>query len=137
MICEIVCWFFVIVIMILCVFFINCVGNVLLECFYGLLVEECFYWWLFLVKLIVENFKIVCDDEVFVVFYKFVFIVYIVIGDICIFVVGKEVYDEFVFMEVLNVVMFSVKEVCWKDLSECLFLEKYGKVCLCLDEIIL
>lgn len=122
--------------MILCVLFTNRTGNVLLERFHGLPAEERLHWRSFLVKLTAENLKTARDDEVFVASHKSVFIVYTVIGDICIFAVGKEVYDELALMEVLNAVTSSVKDVCRKDPSERLFLEKYGKVCLCLDEII-
>lgn len=123
-------------IMILCVLFTNRAGNVLLERFHGLPAEERLHWRSFLVKLTTENLKTSRDDEVFVASHKSVFIVYTVIGDICIFAVGKEVYDELALMEVLNAVSASVKEVCKKAPSERLFLEKYGKVCLCLDEIV-
>lgn len=123
-------------IMILCVLFTNRAGNVLLERFHGLPAEERLHWRSFLVKLTTENLKTSRDDEVYVASHKSVFIVYTVIGDICIFAVGKEVYDELALMEVLNAVSASVKEVCKKSPSERLFLEKYGKVCLCLDEIV-
>jgi hypothetical protein len=123
-------------IMILCVLFTNRAGNVLLERFHGLPAEERLHWRSFLVKLTTENLKTSRDDEVYVASHKSVFIVYTVIGDICIFAVGKEVYDELALMEVLNAVSASVKEVCKKAPSERLFLEKYGKVCLCLDEIV-
>ncbi|KAI5061923.1 hypothetical protein GOP47_0022462 [Adiantum capillus-veneris] len=38
--------------------------------------------------------------------------------------------------EVLYVITSSVKDVCKKAPTERVFLEKYGKVCLCLDEIV-
>jgi hypothetical protein len=39
--------------------------------------------------------------------------------------------------EVLVAITSSVKETCKKTPTERVFLEKYGRVCLCLDEIIL
>ncbi len=122
--------------MILCVLFSNRAGNVLLERFHGLPAEERLHWRSFLVKLVGENLKTARDDEVFVASHKSVFIVYTVTGDICVFAVGKDLYDELALMEVLNTVTSSVKDVCKKAPSERLFLEKYGKICLCLDEIV-
>ncbi|XP_038972654.1 TSET complex member tstD-like [Phoenix dactylifera] len=58
------------------------------------------------------------------------------LGDVCIYVVGKDEYDELALTEVINVIISSVKDACQKTPTERLFLDKYGKVCLCLDEIV-
>ncbi|KAI4981053.1 hypothetical protein ZWY2020_021538 [Hordeum vulgare] len=49
-------------------------------------------------------------------------IVYTMIGDVCLYIVGKDEYDEL--------------DVCAKPPTERLFLDKYGRICLCLDEIV-
>ncbi|RVW32199.1 hypothetical protein CK203_040647 [Vitis vinifera] len=41
-----------------------------------------------------------------------------------------------VMAEVIFVIISSVKDVCGKPPTERLFLDKYGKICLCLDEIV-
>ncbi|KAH1207350.1 hypothetical protein GmHk_15G042483 [Glycine max] len=38
--------------------------------------------------------------------------------------------------EVIFVITSAVKDVCGKPPSERLFLDKYGRICLCLDEIV-
>ncbi|TYI74136.1 hypothetical protein E1A91_D07G179300v1 [Gossypium mustelinum] len=55
-----------------------------------------------------------------------VYIVYTVLGDVNVYVVGKDGYDE----------LASVKDVCGKLPTERLFLDKYRRICLTLDEII-
>eukprot|EP01018_Ginkgo_biloba_P017283 Gb_24140 [translate_table: standard] len=70
------------------------------------------------------------------VFTGSVYIVYTVIGDICVYVVGKDEYDELALAEVIFAITASVKDACTKVPTERLFLDKYGKVCLCLDEIV-
>lgn len=124
--------------MILCLLFANRGGNVLLERFHGLPAEERLHWRSFLVKLGAENLKdAVQEEELFVASHKSVYIVYTVVGDICIYAVGKDVYDELALSEVVHTVVAVVKDVCRKVApSEHLFLEKYGKVCLCVDEIV-
>ena len=42
----------------------------------------------------------------------------------------------FAVSEVIFVITSAVKDVCGKPPSERLFLDKYGKICLCLDEIV-
>ena len=99
--------------------------------------------------------------------FRSVYIVYTVLGDVCVYVVGKDEYDELAckywkstFLSVLSgvgpsgnltriykfyctqvaevifVITSSVKDVCGKPPTERLFLDKYGKICLCLDEIV-
>ncbi|KAJ0075692.1 hypothetical protein Patl1_34500 [Pistacia atlantica] len=65
-----------------------------------------------------------------------VYIVYTVLGDVSIFVVGKDEYDELALAEVIFSITSAVKDVCGKIPTERLFLDKYGKICLCLDEIV-
>lgn len=38
--------------------------------------------------------------------------------------------------EVIFVITSAVKDVCGKPPTERLFLDKYGRICLCLDEIV-
>ncbi|MED6120483.1 hypothetical protein PIB30_021350 [Stylosanthes scabra] len=65
-----------------------------------------------------------------------VYIVYTVLGDVSIYVVGKDEYDELALSEVIFVITSAVKDVCGKPPTERLFLDKYGRICLCLDEIV-
>ncbi|KAE8814670.1 Pentatricopeptide repeat-containing protein [Hordeum vulgare] len=65
-----------------------------------------------------------------------VYIVYTMIGDVCLYIVGKDEYDELVLSEVIFAITSAVKDVCAKPPTERLFLDKYGRICLCLDEIV-
>ncbi|KAK7271175.1 hypothetical protein RJT34_26840 [Clitoria ternatea] len=122
--------------MILAVVFANVEGNILIERFHGVPVEERLHWRSFLVKLGADNFKGVKNEELLVACHKSVHIVYTVFGDVSIFIAGKEEYDELALSEVIFVITSAVKDVCGKRPSERRFLDKYGKICLCLDEIV-
>ncbi|KAI4973424.1 hypothetical protein ZWY2020_035685 [Hordeum vulgare] len=63
-------------------------------------------------------------------------IVYTMIGDVCLYIVGKDEYDELALSEVIFAITSAVKDVCAKPPTECLFLDKYGRIYLCLDEIV-
>ncbi|PPD72374.1 hypothetical protein ES288_D07G187300v1 [Gossypium darwinii] len=65
-----------------------------------------------------------------------VYIVYTVLGDVSVYVVGKDGYDELALAEVIFVITSAVKDVCGKLPTERLFLDKYRRICLTLDEII-
>ncbi|OAE24302.1 hypothetical protein AXG93_1052s1250 [Marchantia polymorpha subsp. ruderalis] len=106
------------------------------ERYHGLPPDERLQWRSFLLKLTADNLKNARDDEQFVASHKAVFVVYAALGDICIFTVGKDEYDELALVEVLTAVTSSIRDVCKRAPSERVFLEKYGKVCLCLDEIV-
>ncbi|KAJ8560041.1 hypothetical protein K7X08_004099 [Anisodus acutangulus] len=67
---------------------------------------------------------------------KSVYIVYTVLGDVSIYLVGKNEYDELALSEAIFVITSALKDVCGKPPTEGLFLDKYGKICLCLDEIV-
>ncbi|GFQ04606.1 hypothetical protein PHJA_002604500, partial [Phtheirospermum japonicum] len=71
-----------------------------------------------------------------VLLYRSVYIVYTVLGDVSVFVVGKDEYDELALSEAIFVITSALKDVCGKPPTERLFLDKYGKICLCLDEIV-
>ncbi|KAE8811484.1 Pentatricopeptide repeat-containing protein [Hordeum vulgare] len=58
------------------------------------------------------------------------------IGDVCLYIVGKDEYDELALSEVIFAITSAVKDVCAKPPTERLFLDKYGRICLCLDEIV-
>ncbi|OWM81836.1 hypothetical protein CDL15_Pgr007874 [Punica granatum] len=131
--------------MILAVLFANSVGNILVErqaadnlyfSFNGVPAEERLHWRSFLVKLGADNLKGVKNEELLVACHKSVYIVYTVLGDVSIFVVGKDEYDELALSEVIFVITSAVKDVCGKPPTERLFLDKYGRICLCLDEIV-
>ncbi|EFJ13276.1 hypothetical protein SELMODRAFT_269018 [Selaginella moellendorffii] len=122
--------------MLMCVLFANSSGNVLLERFHGVPGEERLHWRSFLVKLGTDNLKGARDEESFVASHKSVHITYTVMGEIWIFTVGKDEYDELTLVEVLFSITSSVKDVCKKIPTERIFLDKYGKICLCLDEIV-
>ncbi|KAJ8643137.1 hypothetical protein MRB53_004885 [Persea americana] len=122
--------------MLLAVLFSNSEGNILVERFHGVPAEERLHWRTFLVKLGADNLKGAKNEELFVASHKSVYIVYTVLGDVCVYVVGKDEYDELALAEVIFVITSSVKDVCGKPPTERLFLDKYGKICLCLDEIV-
>ncbi|KAL1561045.1 SNARE-like superfamily protein [Salvia divinorum] len=57
-----------------------------------------------------------------------------------IFVVGNDGYDELAFSQTqkpsIFVINSALKDICGKPPTERLFLDKYCKICLCLDEIV-
>ncbi|KAA8540482.1 hypothetical protein F0562_024599 [Nyssa sinensis] len=122
--------------MLLALLFANSEGNILVERFNGVPSEERLHWRSFLVKLGAENLKGVKNDELLVACHKSVYIVYTVLGDVSIFVVGKDEYDELALAEAIFVITSAVRDVCGKPPTERVFLDKYGKICLCLDEIV-
>ncbi|CAI9113999.1 OLC1v1037463C1 [Oldenlandia corymbosa var. corymbosa] len=122
--------------MLLAVLIANSEGNILVERFNGVPAEERLHWRSFLVKLGADNLKGVKNEELLVASHKSVYIVYTVLGDVSIFVVGKDDYDELALSEAIFVITSAVKDVCGKIPTERLFLDKYGKICLCLDEIV-
>nr|KJB68775.1 hypothetical protein B456_011G082800 [Gossypium raimondii] len=122
--------------MILAVLFANSEGNILVERFNGVPAEERLHWRSFLVKLGADNLKGVKNEELLVASHRSVYIVYTVLGDVSVYVVGKDEYDELALAEVIFVITSAVKDVCGKLPTERLFLDKYGRICLTLDEII-
>ncbi|XP_031503719.1 uncharacterized protein LOC116266594 [Nymphaea colorata] len=122
--------------MLLAVLFSNSEGNILLERFHGVPAEERLHWRSFLVKLGADNLEGAKNEELLVASHKSVYIVYTMLGDVCLFVVGKDEYDELALTEVIFAITSSVKDVCGKPPTERLFLDKYGRICLCLDEIV-
>ncbi|KAJ4951876.1 hypothetical protein NE237_028708 [Protea cynaroides] len=120
--------------MLLAVLFSHTEGNILVERFHGVPTEERLHWRSFLVKLGADNLKGAKNEELFVASHKSVYIVYTVLGDACIYVVGKDEYDELALAEVLLVIISSMKDVCVKPPTEHRFLNKYGRICLCLDD---
>ncbi|CAM8877467.1 unnamed protein product [Rhodiola kirilowii] len=122
--------------MLLSVLITNSEGNILVERFNGVPAEERLHWRSFLVKLGADNLKGVKNDELLVASHKSVYIVYTVLGDVSIYVVGKNEYDELILSEVIYVITQAIRDVCGKPPTERLFLDKYGKICLCLDEIV-
>eukprot|EP00249_Psilotum_nudum_P003327 c16724_g1_i1 orf=210-653(-) len=120
----------------LCALFTNTAGNILLERFHGVPVEEQLHWRSFLVKLGTDNLGGARNEELFVASHKSVYIVYTAIGDLYIYLVGKDEYDELALGEILYAITSSVKDVCKKSVTEKAFLDKYGRICLSLDEII-
>ncbi|KAJ4839318.1 hypothetical protein Tsubulata_018132 [Turnera subulata] len=122
--------------MLLAVLICNSVGNILVERFNGVPAEERMHWRSFLVKLGADNLKGARNEEYFVASHKSVYVVYTVLGDIHLFVAGKDGYDELALVEVVTVITTSIKDSCKKTPTERLFLDKYGRICLCLDEIV-
>ncbi|KAH9330603.1 hypothetical protein KI387_002711, partial [Taxus chinensis] len=105
--------------------------------FHGVPAEERLHWRSFLVKLGADNLKGAKNEELLVASHKSVYIVYTVLGNICIYVVGKDEYEELALAEVIFAITTSVKDACSSKIpTERIFLEKYGKICLCLDEIV-
>ncbi|KAL9226759.1 hypothetical protein vseg_002533 [Gypsophila vaccaria] len=122
--------------MLLAVLISNSEGNILVERFNGVPTEERLHWRSFLVKLGAENLKGAKSEELFVASHKSVYIVYTVLGDIHMYLVGKDEYDELALAEVIVSITSTLKDVCGKIPNERLFLDKYGRICLCLDEIV-
>lgn len=122
--------------MLLAILISNSEGNILVERFNGVPAEERLHWRTFLVKLGVENLKGAKNEELFVASHKSVYVVYTVLGDVHIFLAGKDEYDELALSEVIFVITSTLKDVCGKPPSERMFLDKYGRICLCLDEIV-
>ena len=58
------------------------------------------------------------------------------LGDVSIFLVGKDEYDELALAEAIFIITGAVKDICGKPPTERVFLDKYGRICLCLDEIV-
>ncbi|GAB4850081.1 hypothetical protein Ancab_029379 [Ancistrocladus abbreviatus] len=122
--------------MLLALLITNAEGNILVERFNGVPVEEGLQWRAFLVKLGAENIKGIRNAELLVASHKSTYIVYTVYGDLSIYVAGKEGYDELALSEVIHTIITSIKDVCGKPPTERRFLDKYGRICLCLDEIV-
>ncbi|KAI8534287.1 hypothetical protein RHMOL_Rhmol10G0078700 [Rhododendron molle] len=122
--------------MLLAVLIANSEGNILVERFNGVPAEERLHWRSFLVKLGAENLRGVKNEELLVACHKSVYVVYTVLGDVSVFLVGKDEYDELALSEAIFVINSAIRDVCGKPPTERLFLDKYGKICLCLDEIV-
>ncbi|XP_076941434.1 uncharacterized protein LOC143610986 [Bidens hawaiensis] len=122
--------------MLLALLIANSEGNILVERFNGVPGEERLHWRSFLVKLGADNLRGVKNEELLVACHKSVYIVYAVLGHVSIYLVGKEEYDELALSEAIFVVTLAIKDVCGKPPTERLFLDKYGRICLCLDEIV-
>ncbi|XP_038700013.1 TSET complex member tstD-like [Tripterygium wilfordii] len=122
--------------MLMAVLISNSVGNILVERFNGVPMEERLHWRSFLVKLGADNLKGAKNEQLFVASHKSVYVVYTLFGDVCLYVIGKDQYDELALVEVIFVITASIKDICRKTPSERSFLDKYGRICLCLDEII-
>ncbi|KAL8232644.1 hypothetical protein R6Q57_002422 [Mikania cordata] len=122
--------------MLLAVLIANSEGNILVERFNGVPGEERLHWRSFLVKLGADNLKGVKNEELLVACHKSVYVVYTVLGHVSIYLVGKDEYDELALSEAMFVVTSAIKDVCGKPPTERLFLDKYGRICLCLDEIV-
>uniref|UniRef100_A0A7N2LPP7 Coatomer subunit zeta n=1 Tax=Quercus lobata TaxID=97700 RepID=A0A7N2LPP7_QUELO len=95
----------------------------LINKFNGVPAEERLHWRSFLVKLGADNLKGVKNEELLVACHN-------------IYVVGKDEYDELALSEVIFVITSAAKDVCGKPPTEHLFLDKYERICLCLDEIV-
>ncbi|KAG2259683.1 hypothetical protein Bca52824_078977 [Brassica carinata] len=112
--------------MILAVLFANSVGNVLIERFNGVPAEERLTWRSFLVKLGAENLKGVKTRSS-----SSVYIVYTMLGDVSIFLVGKDEYDELALAEAIFIITGAVKDICGKPPTERVFLiNMEGFVCV-------
>ncbi|KMT02679.1 hypothetical protein BVRB_9g203560 [Beta vulgaris subsp. vulgaris] len=121
--------------MILAVLITNPQGNILVERFNGVPSEERLHWRSFLLNLGETNLNGVKTEEHFVAHHKSVYIVYTLFGDVSIFAVGKDAYDELALSEVISTITTSIKDICGKPPSERRFLDKYGRICMYLDEI--
>ncbi|KAJ9179050.1 hypothetical protein P3X46_010874 [Hevea brasiliensis] len=107
--------------MILAVSFANVKGNILIERFSEVQLRNG-HCRSFLVKLGADNLQGVKNEELLVASHKSVYIVYIMLGDVSIFVVGKDDYDELALVEVIFAITSAVKDVCGKPPIKRLFL---------------
>ncbi|KAL9363424.1 hypothetical protein Peur_046209 [Populus x canadensis] len=115
--------------MLLAVLISNSEGNILIELRKDHIGE------FLLVKLGAGNLKGARNEELFVAYVKLVYVIYTVIGDVCLYVVGKDEYDEVALAEVIFIITASIRDVCQKPPSERLFPDKYGGF-VCLEEIV-
>lgn len=122
--------------MIRCLFITNKLGNLLLERFHGVSQDERGQFRAFLVKLGGQNLHDVAGEEQCVARFKSLFVVYTVVSDLFLYVVGEGEYDELGCAEVLQAVVACLKDVCRRAPTEAAVLDKYGRVCLALDEVV-
>eukprot|EP00897_Mesotaenium_endlicherianum_P008083 jgi/Mesen1/7302/ME000374S06658 len=123
--------------MIRCVLITNRAGNLLLERYHGVPPDERGQWRAFLVRLGNENLPSGKEEEQFIASYRNVFAVYTYVGEICLYVVGGDEYDELGCAEVVHTIVTALRDTCSKKgITENNFLDRYGKVCLALDEIV-
>eukprot|EP00850_Spirogloea_muscicola_P008737 SM000047S16876 [mRNA] locus=s47:435435:437767:- [translate_table: standard] len=122
--------------MILALLITNKAGNVLLERFQGLPAEERGQWRSFLVKLSTENLPRAREEEDLVAHHRSVHVVYSKLGEVGVFTVGKDEYNDAGLLEVINAVTQAIKHICKRAPTEAIFLDKYGRICLALEEIV-
>eukprot|EP00244_Chara_vulgaris_P011492 TRINITY_DN5712_c0_g1_i2.p1 TRINITY_DN5712_c0_g1~~TRINITY_DN5712_c0_g1_i2.p1 ORF type:complete len:150 (-),score=31.88 TRINITY_DN5712_c0_g1_i2:502-951(-) len=123
--------------MILCILITNRSGSVLFERFYGVPAEEKKPWTSFLKKLGAENLQYAREEEELVASHRSVFhIVYAGIGDLAVYTLGSDEYDELGLCEVLRSILSVLKDVCNQKVSEAAVVDKYGKICLSLEEVV-
>ncbi|KAL2938900.1 DNA polymerase processivity factor [Bienertia sinuspersici] len=113
--------------MILAILITNPQDNILVERFNGVPSEERVHWRSFLTKLGQTNLKgVKHDDELFIAYQK-------CISVYCLHIVWR--CEHLCLSEVISSITTCIKDICGKPPSERRFLDKYGKICLCLDEI--
>ncbi|KVH87941.1 Longin-like domain-containing protein [Cynara cardunculus var. scolymus] len=131
--------------MLLAVLIANSEGNILVERFNGVPGEERLHWRSFLVKLGADNLKGVKNEELLVACHKYVFtpcfpLTLTTLFSPCVIKYAKLLiiflYCFNLVSEAMFVVTSAIKDVCGKPPTERLFLDKYGRICLCLDEIV-
>jgi len=113
----------------------NKTGNVLLERFHGVPIEERSSWRTFLISLGNENLPDGKDEEQFIAYYRNVYICYCAVADLYIYLMGSAEYDEMALSEVLTTMVAVMKDQCRQSLRESSLLDRYGRVCLALDEM--
>eukprot|EP00850_Spirogloea_muscicola_P008629 SM000046S16410 [mRNA] locus=s46:398777:401110:- [translate_table: standard] len=104
--------------------------------FQGLPAEERGQWRSFLVKLGVENLPRAREEEDLVAHHRSVHVVYSKLGEVGVFAVGKDEYNDAGLLEVINAVTQAIKHICKRAPTEAIFLDKYGRICLALEEIV-
>ncbi|CAI5530813.1 unnamed protein product [Closterium sp. Naga37s-1] len=119
-----------------CLLITNKTGNILLERFHGLSADERGQWRAFLFQLGHDNLSIAVPEEQFVACYNNTYVVYTSIADIRIYLIGDDEYDELALSEILTMILDLLRVACKRTPTQAALLDRYGKVCLCLDEVI-
>eukprot|EP00270_Netrium_digitus_P011190 TRINITY_DN3541_c0_g1_i2.p1 TRINITY_DN3541_c0_g1~~TRINITY_DN3541_c0_g1_i2.p1 ORF type:complete len:146 (+),score=28.00 TRINITY_DN3541_c0_g1_i2:160-597(+) len=122
--------------MIRCILITNRAGNVLVERFHGVPGDERGPWRAFLWRLGQDNLLTAGTEEEFIACHRSAYIVYTSVMDVFLYTVGSEEYDELGLSEVLRSLIAILKMSCKKMPTEAAILDRYGKVCLALDELV-
>lgn len=114
----------------------NKLGNILLERFHLPSCDDRIQWRAYLLQLGQANLKTAVPEEHHVACYRNTYAVYCAVADIHIYLLGDDEYDELALSEILTMLVELLRAACKRSPTEAALLDRYGKVCLCLDEVI-